>query len=76
MGFKKTRPGRMGILTIPAGTTMFRRRDERAERARHEFDVLALPSWIGTHDDGDPCYSFKMYDEFWYVLKEDIPDDE
>lgn len=76
MGFRKTQPGRMGILTIPAGTTMFRRRDEKAERARHEFDVLAMPSTIGKGTESDPCYSFKMYDEFWYVLMEDIPKDE
>lgn len=75
MGFKKTQPGRMGILTIPAGTTMFRRRDEKAERARHEFDVLAMPSTVGHGPEADPCYSFKMQDEFWYVLMEDIPNE-
>jgi hypothetical protein len=75
MGFRKTEPGRMGILTIPAGTMMFRRRDEKAERARHEFDVLAMPSLTGKGSQADPCYSFKMQDEFWYVLTEDIPNE-
>jgi hypothetical protein len=69
-GVQKDAAGEDGDLDHP------RRRDDKAERARHEFDVLAMPSTIGKGTESDPCYSFKMYDEFWYVLAEDIPSDE
>lgn len=78
MGFRKTRPGQMGILTIPQGTRLYRAKNhgDTFERARKEFDVLALPSHRGPHDCGHETYSFKMRDEFWFVLKEDIPEDQ
>jgi hypothetical protein len=68
VSFVKNRPGRMGVLTVPAGVRLHRRAGG-SERAKKEFDVLALPSHS---PEGAKAFSFKMRDEFWYVLKEDV----
>lgn len=64
----------MGILTIPKGTRLHRRQTQGQtfEYAFKEFDVLAMP----TRDPfGEDAYSFKMRDEYWYVLKADVEDE-
>ena len=76
--FRKTQPGNMGILTIPAGTRIYSRASRGAnfQRAMKDFDVLALPSWVGTASGGERAYSFKMSDQFWYVLVSDLPNED
>jgi hypothetical protein len=71
MAFRKTQAGRMGILTIPQGTRMYRRstKGKTFERCKKEFDILALPSHS---NDGEDAYSFKLYDQYWYVIKGDV----
>lgn len=75
MGLRKTREGRMGVLTVPQGTHLYRRRTggKTHERAKKEFDVLAMPTSASAEHGRAPAYSFKLREEFWYVLKEDIP---
>jgi hypothetical protein len=74
---EKTQEGRMIVLTIPAGTIMYRRAKrsdgtsgtDHNEPARHERRVLALPSYA---PGGAKAWSFKWRDAFWYVLAADL----
>ncbi len=75
MGFVKDRPGRMGLLTVPQGARLYRRSSggRTFERALHEFDVLAMPTSAGPESRGvEDAYSFKMRNEFWFVLMADV----
>lgn len=70
--FKKKEAGRMGVLTIPQGTRLYKRTGG-SERARQEFDVLAMPTNSGREAvKGNDAYSFKLRDVFWFVLNEDL----
>lgn len=72
--FLKTRPGEMGILTIPKGTQMWPRYtfpsfNTEPKIARHDFRTLALPSHA---PGGKPAYSIKLGPHLYYILEEDL----
>lgn len=71
--FRKTKQGRVGILTIPQGARLYCRKNggRTFERARKEFDVLAMTT-TSTPGAGVDAYSFKLGNDYWYVLMEDI----
>lgn len=74
MSLRKTRDGSMGILTIPAGCRIYRRSTggKTYQRARKEFDALAMPTRADEEHNRQPAYSIRLGDEFWYVLKADV----
>lgn len=66
----KQRQGRMNVLTMEAGTKVYRR-DGKVERLRHEITALALPT-TSPGGTGYDAWSFKRGGEYWYVMATDV----
>ncbi len=77
MTVRKQRAGRMVVLVIRKGTTIYGR-DGVTMAARKDFTALGLPT--GSAPRLTDAYSIKLFDrginKLWYVLKKDVEERE